>query len=172
MLSISNRTFRAFSSQLLARLPFLLEYTTIPTDHWSFHHLSSLFYITRCYLVGSLKSPLTIPMVIAIRSQSTLIVAEHNNEKLNAATLHAVTAASQLGGEVGQCELLCSRNEMQMFFSSHLNFSGELLGGRNWLCSCCQGGCISSWGFKGENRSWIKFKTRGKLQNHTKDSED
>jgi len=52
MLSISNRTFRAFSSQLLAR------------------------------------------------SQSTLIVAEHNNEKLNAATLHAVTAAGQLGGEV------------------------------------------------------------------------
>jgi len=52
MLSISNRTFRAFSSQLLAR------------------------------------------------SQSTLIVAEHNNEKLNAATLHAVTAAAQLGGEV------------------------------------------------------------------------
>merc|ERR1712228_726979 len=39
-------------------------------------------------------------MGIAIRSQSTLIVAEHNNEKLNAATLHAVTAAGQLGGEV------------------------------------------------------------------------
>ena len=35
------------------------------------------------------------------RSQSTLIIAEHNNEKLNAATLHAVTAAGQLGGEVG-----------------------------------------------------------------------
>ena len=40
--------------------------------------------------------------MIAIRSQSTLIVAEHNNEKLNAATLHAVTAAGQLGGEVGE----------------------------------------------------------------------
>jgi len=52
MLGISNRTLRAFSSQLLAR------------------------------------------------SQSTLIIAEHNNEKLNAATLHAVTAAGQLGGEV------------------------------------------------------------------------
>ena len=39
-------------------------------------------------------------IVIVTRSQSTLIIAEHNNEKLNAATLNAVTAASQLGGEV------------------------------------------------------------------------
>ena len=44
----------------------------------------------------------TSVQVLAIRSQSTLIVAEHNNEKLNAATLHAVTAAGQLGGEVGE----------------------------------------------------------------------
>lgn len=34
------------------------------------------------------------------RLQSTLIVAEHNNEKLNPATLHAVTAAKALGGDV------------------------------------------------------------------------
>jgi len=34
------------------------------------------------------------------RSQSTLVVAEHDNSALAAATLHAVTAAGQLGGEV------------------------------------------------------------------------
>jgi len=34
------------------------------------------------------------------RFQSTLIVAEHNNEKLNPATLHAVTAAKALGGDI------------------------------------------------------------------------
>jgi len=34
------------------------------------------------------------------RLQSTLVVAEHNNAKLNPATLHAVTAAKALGGEI------------------------------------------------------------------------
>jgi len=34
------------------------------------------------------------------RSQSTLVVVEHNNEKLNPATLHAITAAKAVGGEV------------------------------------------------------------------------
>lgn len=36
------------------------------------------------------------------RSQSTLVLVEHNNEQLSPVTLHAVTAAAQLGGEV-QC---------------------------------------------------------------------
>ena len=52
--------------------------------------------------------------MITIRSQSTLIVAEHNNEKLNAATLHAVTAAGQLGGEVGQCEYVGTNGSESM----------------------------------------------------------
>uniref|UniRef100_A0A673CMY2 Electron transfer flavoprotein subunit alpha n=1 Tax=Sphaeramia orbicularis TaxID=375764 RepID=A0A673CMY2_9TELE len=34
------------------------------------------------------------------RFQSTLVVAEHNNEKLTPITLNAITAASKLGGEV------------------------------------------------------------------------
>merc|ERR1719187_153548 len=34
------------------------------------------------------------------RLQSTLVVAEHNNAKLNPATLHAVTAAKALGGDI------------------------------------------------------------------------
>ncbi|XP_060932788.1 electron transfer flavoprotein subunit alpha, mitochondrial [Limanda limanda] len=34
------------------------------------------------------------------RFQSTLVVAEHNNDKLTPITLNAITAASQLGGEV------------------------------------------------------------------------
>jgi len=44
-------------------------------------------------LVRPLSSLLT-------RSQSTLVVAEHNNEKLNPATLNAITAAKAVGGEV------------------------------------------------------------------------
>jgi len=34
------------------------------------------------------------------RLQSTLVIAEHNNEKLNPATLNTITAAKQLGGDV------------------------------------------------------------------------
>ncbi|XP_077423725.1 electron transfer flavoprotein subunit alpha, mitochondrial [Vanacampus margaritifer] len=34
------------------------------------------------------------------RFQSTLVVAEHNNDKLTPITLHAISAASKLGGEV------------------------------------------------------------------------
>jgi len=34
------------------------------------------------------------------RCQSTLVVAEHNNQQLNPATLHAVTAAKAIGGDV------------------------------------------------------------------------
>ena len=36
----------------------------------------------------------------AQRAASTLVVAEHDNSALNAATLHAVTAASQIGGDI------------------------------------------------------------------------
>lgn len=34
------------------------------------------------------------------RFQSTLVIAEHNNEKLTPITLNAITAASKVGGEV------------------------------------------------------------------------
>ncbi len=34
------------------------------------------------------------------RCQSTLVLAEHSNEKLTPITLNAITAASKLGGEV------------------------------------------------------------------------
>merc|ERR1711893_317222 len=37
---------------------------------------------------------------LARRFQSTLVIAEHNNEKLNPLTLNAITAAGKLGGEV------------------------------------------------------------------------
>lgn len=39
-------------------------------------------------------------MGFAHRCQSTLVVAEHNNDKLTPITLNAITAASKLGGEV------------------------------------------------------------------------
>lgn len=34
------------------------------------------------------------------RFQSTLVIAEHNNEKLTPVTLNAITAATKVGGEV------------------------------------------------------------------------
>ena len=40
----------------------------------------------------------------ARRFQSTLIVAEHNNEKLSAITLNAITAAKKVGGPVSISE--------------------------------------------------------------------
>jgi len=43
---------------------------------------------------------LSIPASQLYRCQSTLVVAEHNNEKLNPVTLHALTAAKQIGGDV------------------------------------------------------------------------
>ncbi|XP_043536315.1 electron transfer flavoprotein subunit alpha, mitochondrial isoform X2 [Chiloscyllium plagiosum] len=42
------------------------------------------------------------------RFQSTLVLAEHNNEKLTPITLNAITAAKQLGGEV--CCLIAGTN--------------------------------------------------------------
>jgi len=43
------------------------------------------------------------------RSQSTLVLAEHNNDKLNPVTLHAITAAKQLGGDIN-CIVVGSSN--------------------------------------------------------------
>merc|ERR1712055_420943 len=43
------------------------------------------------------------------RAQSTLVLAEHNNEKLNPVTLHAITAAKQLGGDIN-CIVVGSGN--------------------------------------------------------------
>jgi electron transfer flavoprotein alpha subunit len=43
------------------------------------------------------------------RCQSTLILAEHNNEKLNPVTLHAITAAKQLGGDIN-CLVVGAKN--------------------------------------------------------------
>lgn len=47
--------------------------------------------------LGSQASPL---VSLLRRFQSTLVIAEHNNEKLLPITLNAITAASKLGGEV------------------------------------------------------------------------
>merc|ERR1712235_37781 len=43
------------------------------------------------------------------RCQSTLVLAEHNNDKLNPVTLHAITAAKQMGGEIN-CIVVGSKN--------------------------------------------------------------
>jgi len=43
------------------------------------------------------------------RCQSTLVLAEHNNEKLNPVTLHAITAAKQLGGDIN-CVVVGTKN--------------------------------------------------------------
>jgi len=46
------------------------------------------------------KSVRAFSSSLLARSQSTLVLAEHNNETLNPATLTAITAAAQVGGEV------------------------------------------------------------------------
>eukprot|EP00091_Calanus_sinicus_P021071 TRINITY_DN606_c0_g1_i7.p1 TRINITY_DN606_c0_g1~~TRINITY_DN606_c0_g1_i7.p1 ORF type:complete len:138 (+),score=40.24 TRINITY_DN606_c0_g1_i7:107-520(+) len=48
--------------------------------------------------VSSLIRPLNTLRLA--RNQSTLVLVEHNNEKLNPVTLNAITAARALGGEV------------------------------------------------------------------------
>ena len=50
---------------------------------------------------------------MASRNASSLVVVEHDNEKLVPSTLHAVTAAKQLGGDITcliagtNCESVC-----------------------------------------------------------------
>ena len=43
---------------------------------------------------------LCIQIASVSRNNSTLVIAEHNNEQLTPITLSAVTAASQIGGEI------------------------------------------------------------------------
>ena len=92
-------------------------FNILPHRSFIVQMFADFFYITAKYVEHFKPHPkgLLIPAVGQVvnfalnwsnifqtvsRSQSTLIIAEHNNEKLNAATLHAVTAAGQLGGEV------------------------------------------------------------------------
>lgn len=39
-------------------------------------------------------------MAQSVRNASSLVIVEHNDSELTPATLHSVTAAKQLGGEV------------------------------------------------------------------------
>jgi len=49
---------------------------------------------------AGLVRPLSSSLLGSSRAGSTLVLAEHNNEKLNPATLNAITAAQAVGGEV------------------------------------------------------------------------
>uniref|UniRef100_A0A671XRY0 Electron transfer flavoprotein subunit alpha n=1 Tax=Sparus aurata TaxID=8175 RepID=A0A671XRY0_SPAAU len=73
------------------------------------------------------------------RFQSTLVVAEHNNEKLTPITLNAITAASKLGGEVaclvagtncaqvGKVFLLCKvQGVKKVLVAQHDSYKGFL----------------------------------------------
>ena len=138
-------------------------FNILPQPHRSFivQMFADFFYITAKYVEHFKPHPkgLLIPAVGQVvnfalnwsnifqtvsRSQSTLIIAEHNNEKLNAATLHAVTAAGQLGGEVA------GSDSFWPFFVTLLS-TGELPGGRDWLCCCGQGGCLGCWCLQGRS---------------------
>ena len=70
MLSLSSKTFRSFSSQLLARSQSTLVIIFINNI---ISYFSTQFY---------------------------QVLVEHNNSELSPTTLHAVTAATQVGGEV------------------------------------------------------------------------
>lgn len=58
------------------------------------------------------------------RFQSTLVVAEHNNEKLTPITLNAITAASKLGGEVS---CLVAGTDCAKVGGKHLSFMAQML---------------------------------------------
>ena len=60
------------------------------------------YIIVHCFQLSS-------PASQFYRCQSTLILAEHNNEKLNPVTLHAITAAKQLGGDIN-CLVVGAKN--------------------------------------------------------------
>merc|ERR1712012_752120 len=60
---------------------------------------SSLTAITMFGLTSKAKL-VSVPLSQWVRNQSTLIVAEHNGEKLLQNTRHAVTAAKKLGGDI------------------------------------------------------------------------
>jgi len=69
------------------------------------------FDITRLKMLSLTRNfrQLSSPASLLYRSQSTLVLAEHNNEKLNPVTLHAITAAKQLGGDIN-CIVVGSSN--------------------------------------------------------------
>merc|ERR1712213_83694 len=46
------------------------------------------------------KQPFLRTLCLFRRYQSTLVIAEHNNEKLTPITLNAITAASKIGGDI------------------------------------------------------------------------
>jgi len=63
-------------------------------------HFYKRYLPTQTMLSLSSRTMRTFSSSLLARSQSTLVLAEHNNETLNPCTLNAITAASQLGGEV------------------------------------------------------------------------
>ena len=48
----------------------------------------------------SLRPALIRPLTSLSRPASTLVLAEHDNAKLSPVTLHAITAASTIGGDI------------------------------------------------------------------------
>lgn len=63
----------------------------------------------KMFSLSSRIRQISSPAAQLYRCQSTLVVAEHNNDKLNPVTLHALTAAKQLGGEVN-CLVVGTQN--------------------------------------------------------------
>lgn len=61
--------------------------------------LGTVFYLNAKYQTP-LSLFLSLKASLLRRFQSTLVIAEHNNETLTPITLNAITAAKRLGGEV------------------------------------------------------------------------
>lgn len=78
--------FHQFVSHCINILVFL------PLIYYSFFHLFIAFLLTTC-----VNSPF---QAASRRFQSTLVVAEHDNNALTPITLSAITAAKKLGGDV------------------------------------------------------------------------
>jgi len=79
------------------------EYIERAADQYFLHSSVKMFSLTN--RIRQISSP----AAQLYRCQSTLVVAEHNNEKLNPVTLHAITAAKQIGGDIN-CMVVGAKN--------------------------------------------------------------
>uniref|UniRef100_A0AAQ5Z6H5 Electron transfer flavoprotein subunit alpha n=1 Tax=Amphiprion ocellaris TaxID=80972 RepID=A0AAQ5Z6H5_AMPOC len=92
-----------------------------------------------CFTLTEPDAAVTGVTGILQRFQSTLVVAEHNNDKLTPITLNAITAASKLGGEVSclvagtNCAKVCKAFDMfkvhgvkKVLVAQHDSYKGGL----------------------------------------------
>lgn len=80
---------------MLLRNPFFSIYIHLLVDFITF---SPFYHYDSCF-TPTFQGPL-LRQLYQARNASTLVITEHNDQKLTPITLNAITAANKLGGEV------------------------------------------------------------------------